>query len=109
MRARAAFALAGGPLAWLVQLAFGYALAARSCYAGPDRLVLGPGSWWTLILLLACLAIALAGGAVAAGLRRAADRALRFLAGWGMLLGFGFAGLILLNAIALAGVPPCAL
>lgn len=109
MRARAAFALAGGPLAWLVQLAFGYALAARSCYAGPDRLAFGQIGWGTLILLLGCFGIALAGGAVAAGLRRAGDRALRFLAGWGMLLGFGFAGLILLNVIALVGVPPCAL
>jgi hypothetical protein len=116
--------LAGGPLAWIVQLTAGYAIAAAPCYAGPDRGAAGQASLWVVALYLACLALALAGGMVSLIVYRRTRRETghsedallegghgrtRFLALWGMLLGFGFAGVILLNGIALVGVPACAL
>jgi hypothetical protein len=116
--------LAGGPLAWFVQLAAGYAIAAAPCYSGPDRDAGGQASLWVVALYLACLALALAGGLMSLIVYRRTrcetdhDEAMllegghgrtRFLALWGMLLGFGFAGVILVNGIALVGVPACAL
>jgi hypothetical protein len=116
--------LAGGPLAWIVQLMAGYAIAAAPCYTGPDRDAAGQGSLWAIVLYLLCLALALAGGMVSLivyrrtrGETEHSEDALvehghgrtRFLALWGMLLGFGFAGVILVNGIALVGVPACAL
>ena len=116
--------LAGGPLAWIVQLVAGYAIAAAPCYTGPDRDAAGQGSLWAIALYLLCLALALAGGMVSLivyrrtrGETEHSEGALvegghgrtRFLALWGMLLGFGFAGVILVNGIALVGVPACAL
>jgi hypothetical protein len=116
--------LGGGPLAWIVQLAAGYAMAAAPCYAGPDREAAGQGSFWLILLYLLCLALALAGGLVSLMVYRRTRRETehseeelvegghgrtRFLALWGSLLGFGFAGVILLNGIALVGVPACAL
>ena len=114
--------LAGGPLAWLVQLAAGYALAAKPCFAGPDPVPAGESRIWVILLYLACLLAALAGGFLSLRLwRRTRDEKsgtanellevghgrTRFLALWGVLLGFGFAGVILLNGFALLGVPPC--
>jgi hypothetical protein len=116
--------LAGGPLAWIVQLAAGYAIAAAPCYTGPDRDAAGQASLWVVALYLFCLALALAGGVVSlivyrrtrqetghseASLVESGHGRTRFLALWGMLLGFGFAGVILVNGIALVGVPACAL
>ena len=116
--------LGGGPLAWIVQLAAGYAIAAAPCYTGPDRDAAGQASLWIVALSLLCLALAAAGGICSLIVDRRTRRETehseaqllehghgrtRFLALWGMLLGFGFAGVILLNGVALVGVPACAL
>jgi hypothetical protein len=116
--------LAGGPLAWIVQLVAGYAIVVAPCYTGPDRDAAGQASLWVVALYLFCLALALAGGLVSLivyrrtrGETEHSEDALvegghgrtRFLALWGMLLGFGFAGVILVNGVALVGVPACAL
>jgi hypothetical protein len=116
--------LGGGPLAWILQLAAGYAIVVAPCYTGPDREAAGQASLWAIALYLFCLALALAGGLVslivyrrtrrevegsAGDLLEAGHGRTRFLALWGSLLGFGFAGVILVNGIALVGVPPCAL
>jgi hypothetical protein len=116
--------LGGGPLGWILQLVAGYAIVAAPCYTGPDREGAGQASLWAIALYLACLALALSGGLVSLLVYRrtrreaegSADELLerghgrtRFLALWGSLLGFGFAGVILVNGIALVGVPACAL
>jgi hypothetical protein len=116
--------LAGGPIGWIVQLAASYAIVAAPCYIGPDRQGAGQASLWVIVLYVACLALAVVGGIVSLLVYRRTRRETehseadlvegghgrtRFLALWGMLLGFGFAGVILLNGIALVGVPACAL
>jgi hypothetical protein len=116
--------LGGGPLAWILQLVAGYAIVVAPCYTGPDREAAGQASLWAIALYLFCLALALAGGLVSLIVYRRTRREVegsaddlleaghgrtRFLALWGSLLGFGFAGVILVNGIALVGVPPCAL
>jgi hypothetical protein len=116
--------VAGGPLAWIVQLCAGYSLAAAPCYAGPDRGFGGAPGPGIIILYAVCLAIALAGAIVSLrvfrrtrGEKRGSTDELfehgegrtRFLALWGLLLGAGFAAVILLNGVALIGVPRCAL
>jgi hypothetical protein len=117
---------AGGPLAWLVQLCVSNGLAADPCYAGPERGVAGgTGIGIGIILVfLACLAVAATGAVVSLRVYRRTRHETegsagdlfergrgrtRFLALWGILLGAGFAGLILLNGVALVGVPACAL
>ena len=119
-----ALGVAGGPIAWIVQLGVGYAIAASPCYTGPDRNAAGVASWWVVALYLLCVALALAAGVVALRVflrtRREVEHETgslldrghgrtRFVGLWGMLLSFGFAGAILVNAIAIVGVPACAL
>jgi hypothetical protein len=116
--------LAGGPLAWLVQLTAGYALVAAPCFTGLEPDPAGDGRIGAIVIYLLCLALALAGGLVSLRIyRRTRDETessenelleggrgrTRFLALWGVLLGFGFAVVILLNGIPLIGVPSCAL
>lgn len=127
-RRELAFALFAGPLAWFVQLNTGYGLIATACYPGPDRnIALPPDAHWTwvltAILYLVCLAIALLSGVVALRLlRRVRDEGVgssapleetgrgrtRFLAYWGVILGFGFASVVFVNGLALLMVDPCA-
>jgi hypothetical protein len=116
--------LAGGPLAWLVQLCASYGRAAAPCFDGPERGLGSQASPGIIILYVACLALALAGAVVSLLVYRRTRREAegstrelfehgrgrtRFLALWGMLLGAGFGAVILLNGIALIGVPACAL
>jgi hypothetical protein len=116
---------AGGPLAWLVQLCVSYGLAADPCYAGPERVGGGTGMGTgigIILVLLGCLAVAATGAVVSLRVYRRTRHEMegsagdlfeggrgrtRFLALWGILLGAGFAGLILLNGVALVGVPAC--
>ena len=122
-RGRLAFAVAGGPLAWIVQLGAGYAIFSLACYVGPERDA-GPmaGSWTlAVVVYVDCLLVALAAAILSAMLfrrtRGEAEGSLiehghgrtRFVALWGMLLGFGFAAVILVNGIAMIGVTPCGL
>lgn len=123
-----AFALWGGPAAWYAQLNINYALMSTPCFPGPERnLELPAGAQWThvtaAIVYVVLLLVALAAGFLSVRLFRrvgseeAGNRAnveeagtgrTRFLTYWGMLMGFGFALVIFVNAAALIMVPPCA-
>lgn len=117
-----AFALTGGPLAWFVQLNTNYGLLSQPCYPGPDRNVALPGhaQWvWplTVILYILCLLVALASAFAAWRIYRTAragdpdgrDSRDCFLGYSGLMLGIGFAAIILASLLALLMVPPCAL
>jgi len=118
-------ALAAGPAAWIVQLVVGYGASSLACYPhdAPAARPPGPGEHAVLIAInLACLALALAGLAIAflhwrgakppqpaehndvmpAGIGRA-----RFLAACGMLSGLGFALAILFDTAPILGAPAC--
>lgn len=123
-----AFALWGGPLAWYAQLNVNYALAALPCFPNPDRNVSLPAhAEWTyvsvVVVYLALILVAIAAGlfsvrlfrrvggeetASRANVEEAGTGRTRFLTYWGMLMGFGFASVILVNGAALVVVPQCA-
>jgi len=123
-RGELAFALAGAPLAWLVQLGGGFAAMTMACFEGGERTVWPIAGAGTAILLsLAALGVALAAAGLAWRLYRRTrteaegDHAqlvevgagrTRFLALWGLVLAAGFAAVILANGLALLLVPPCA-
>lgn len=124
-----AYAVCGGPLAWLAQVNVTYPLVAAPCFPGPDRNLSFPyGSHWAFILAIAVYLVLLALAVTAAllairlykrfsaGSARSGHRfegsgagRLRFMAFCGILLGIGFSGMILLNGPALVMVPPCAI
>jgi hypothetical protein len=122
-----AFAVAGGPVAWLAQMNLTYALLATPCFPGPTRNLQFPhGAGWAFILAiaiyLALLGLAFAsawtsrriyrripGGSSSDHFEGAGPARVRFLAFCGMLLGAGFGLVILVNAFALLMVPPCAI
>lgn len=126
---QAAYAVAGGPLAWLAQINIVYPLLATPCFPGPSRNLAFPaGAHWAFVLAVVVyfvlLAAAVLSGLVAFRLfnRLAASGhstgnhfegggtgRMRFLAFSGILLGGGFSGVILLNGLALVMVPPCAI
>ena len=121
------FAFAGGPLAWFAYQNAAYALFATPCFPSAQRnTALPPESGWVWVLVLAaflvCVAVAFLSGVVAlrllrrthdeqagssGGLQEAGTGRTRFVAYWGVLLGFGFGIVILSNALALLVVPPC--
>lgn len=122
------FALWGGPAAWYAQLNVNYGLLSTACFPNAERnTVLPEHAEWTLVAAFlvygALLLVALAAGLLAVRLYRrtggetagshanveeAGTGRTRFLSYWGTLTGFGFALVILVNAAALIGVPPCA-
>jgi hypothetical protein len=122
------FALFAGPLAWLVQLYAGYALASESCYPGSERrLTLPAGLVWTrpaiaVVMIVACLVSLLALASSLRSYRHSAD-AMRsdaaeilrasaqrtcFLALWGAIFGAGAAVGSMLIFLAYLLLPPCA-
>lgn len=123
------YAVCGGPVSWLAQINLVYPLVATPCFAGPQRnLSFPPDAHWAfiaaLVIDLALLVAAAASGLLSGRIftrsggadersrehfERAGVGRLQFLTYWGMLLGFGFSVLILLNAIAFIMVPPCAI
>ncbi len=122
------FALFGGPLAWLVQLSCGYALASQPCFREGSRAIAPPAALlWTTPAMMGLTAIAVAVSLAAFALsKRAFNRTrdetqgggrrlmevgvgrTRFLALWGMVLGAGFAVAAAITAVALIAVPRCA-
>jgi hypothetical protein len=122
------FALFAGPLAWLVQLYAGYALASESCYPGSERRLTLPAHLaWTrpaiaIVLIAACLVSLLASASSLRAYRRSADvmrgdptEAVRsdaqrtcFLALWGMIFGAGAAVGSVLILLAYFMLPQCA-
>lgn len=123
-----AFALWGGPAAWYAQLNINYALMSTPCFPGSERnLELPRNAEWTHvtagIVYLLLFMVALAAGFLSlrlfrrvggedagsqANVEEAGTGRTRFLTYWGMLMGFGFALVIFVNAAALIMVPPCA-
>lgn len=122
------FAVAGGPIAWGVQLNAGFALASWPCFPGDHRMQLPldkyDWSWPTLVAVMfagALIAVAALlvswrilqstrdehlGGVrhlMASGTGRT-----RYLALWGVTFGAGFAVASLVTGIAFIVLPRCA-
>lgn len=122
------FALFAGPLAWLVQLYAGYALASESCYSGSERRLTLPAHLiWTrpaiaIVMLASCLMSLLALMSSLRSYRRSAEAMLSnatevvrasaqrtcFLSLWGGIFGGGAALGSILIFIAYVVLPPCA-
>jgi hypothetical protein len=117
-------ALAAGPAAWALQLIAGYGLSSLACFPHDSPHQTTPPPGWggetTLLLAinLACLLLALAGGALCLrDWRKARDGAhqgaeiregrTRFLALCGGLAGLGFALAILFDTATILGTPTC--
>lgn len=122
--ARAGFLLITGPLAWFVQVCIGDSLLSWPCFPLDTRLEAPvPGYEGTrviaLVLLLLCATLAAASGMAAwRTLRAVMDETeddhvhigrgrTRFIAMWGMILGFGFTIATLVTLAGLALVPRC--
>jgi hypothetical protein len=121
------FAVAGGPIAWGVQLNAGYALASWPCFPGDHRMHLPldgyAWSWPTLVaVMFAGALIAIAALLVSLRILRATrDPRLgdarhlmasgtgrtRYLALWGVTFGAGFAVASLATGIAFIVLPRC--
>lgn len=120
------FAVFGAPGAWLLQLVADYALSAEACFPNDTPLARpDPALAWDRPALIAINLLALAAAVLATALaaavwrrnsRRAGSREdpveiargrSRFLAGCGLLTGFGFMAAILFNTVAAIGVPQC--
>jgi hypothetical protein len=122
------FALFAGPLAWIVQLYSGYALASQACYPGSERrLTLPVHLGWTrpaiaVVMIAACLVSLLALASSLRSYRRSAEEmrgdtaeviradAQRtcFLALWGIIFGAGAAVGSVLTLFAYFALPQCA-
>lgn len=123
-----AFGVAGGPLAWGLQLNAGFALASWPCFPGDQRMQLPlDGYAWTWPTLVAVMfagaLIALAALWVSwSNLQKTREEhsgghghlmdtgsgRTRFLALWGIAFGAGFAVASLVTGIAFIVLPRCA-
>jgi len=116
-----------GPLAWLLQLTIGEVLTSWPCFPGPEHLEAPlPGYDWTriaaILLLIVCALAAWSAGFAAWRVFRSVrdegksghdtlaeigDGPTRFIALWGICLGFGFGAVTLLTLAGFALVPLC--
>jgi len=123
-----AFGVAGGPLAWFLQLNVGYGLASWPCFPGDNRMSAPVAGYsWSYPAMVAALAsgvlIALAATWVSWGTLKKTREVgpdghrepleirtarTRFLAFWGVIYGIGFAVTTLLTAVAFIVLPRCA-
>lgn len=119
------FGLAAAPIAWNAQLLISVALSAHACYPRdvPLTLPIWSGLWWILLLIgLAGMALAIAGGLVSWRSWRLAlaeapgdahdlldfgEGRTRFLAMFGILASFLFALGLLFATAAVFLVPLC--
>jgi hypothetical protein len=126
--ARAFFILFGGPLAWFVQFNLGVMLSGWPCYPSERRLAAPPPDYdWTrtgavIVLGLGVLVALAAGFSAQLMLRRVRDEVegghaelaeighgrTRFIALWGVALGYGSAIAAALTLVAFLLVPRCA-
>jgi hypothetical protein len=124
----AAFGLLGGPVAWFVQLCAGYGMSSWPCFPKDlHRLHPISGYEWTWaatgLVSLASVVVAVAAALVSQStLRRTRDEAkgghshlletgsgrTRFLALWGLIGGWAFAGASAFTAVAFFILPRCA-
>jgi hypothetical protein len=122
------FGLVGGPLAWLIEVCAGFALASPACFSNTLRSARPPPqlawTWPAMIgLMLMCVLVALAACAVSyrallhtrsespgdhEHLIEVGAGRTRFLALWGTLLGAGFAVAAAATAVAFVVIPRCA-
>ncbi|WP_379539862.1 hypothetical protein [Novosphingobium tardum] len=123
-RHEALFAVAGGPLAWFVQVCAGFAASSQPCFrAGESIVAHARGIGLPLAVGIACLLIAIASVLLSWRLltrtrnETAGDHQhlletgrgrTRFMALWGLDLGIVFAGIIALNLVLQVGLQPCA-
>jgi hypothetical protein len=127
MGVTAVFGVVGGPGAWYLQLCIGDWLANGPCFSNRER-YLAPSHAlaWTgpalIVLLLACVLIALGAFLVSLRIYRATSSSatvttdlspsmnvprVRFMAYWGMVFGAGFCVATLLTAVAFVTLPRC--
>ena len=113
------FAVFGAPLAWLLQLVFGYALAAHACFPIDVPLVVPVwGSLWWILLGIDLAAVSIAGAALltALGCRAAwrgvepqniAETRNRFIAHWSVLTSTLFSIAVVFTIVMLFIEPVC--
>ena len=113
------FALFGAPLAWSLQLVFGYALSAHACFPTDVPLVVPVwGHLWWVLLGIDLAAVSIAGAALLAALGcRAAWRGVepqnigearnRFLAHWSVLTSALFSIAVVFTIVMLFIAPVC--
>jgi amino acid transporter len=124
----ALFGVAGGPLAWFVEVCAGFALASAPCFSSAVRTTqpVAQLTWaWPAMIavMVACVLTALIACAVSyrtfartraeaqgdpAHLMEVGAGRTRFVALWGVLLGAGFAIAAAATAIAFVAIPRCA-
>lgn len=111
-----AFGLAGGPLAWAIEVNVGYGLASWPCFPGERRMQLplyGYGwSWPALVaILFAAAFVALVALWVSwrnfQQARAEPTGPARFLALWGVVFSGGFALASLATGVAYLTIPRC--
>jgi hypothetical protein len=113
------YAIFAAPLAWMVQLVVGYALASHACY--PHRIPLVAPVWsglWGVLIAVDFIAVIIAGLAVAAAyaqwiawrgadLRHIGQRRNRYLARWAMLTSALFTIAVIFTIVMLFIEPVC--
>jgi hypothetical protein len=113
------FAVFGAPFAWLLQLFFGYALAAHACYPLSVPLVapVWPRLWWWLIGIDVA-AVVIAGAALLTAWRghvawrgvdprSVGERRNRFIAHWSVLTSALFSIAVVFTIVMLFIEPVC--
>ena len=113
------FALFGAPLAWSLQLVFGYALSAHACFPVDVPLVTPVwGSLWWILLGIDFAAVSIAAAALltafgcraawrAAVPRNAGERRNRFLAHWSVPISALFSIAVVFTIVMLFIEPVC--
>jgi hypothetical protein len=111
-----AFAVAGAPLAWTLQLVLGYGLTEAACGAAGSRWGIATDTW-EIVLTAAAGAVAVAAEGAALLLFRATrdldERSpppagrIHFIAAGSMVVGVLFLTLILIGGIGAVSLPGC--
>lgn len=113
------FAVFGAPLAWMLQLCFGYALSAHACFPIDVPLVtpVWPWLWWVLVGI-DMLAIVIAGASLFTAWschvawrgvdpRSVGERRNRFIAQWSVLTSLLFSIAVMFTIVMVFIEPVC--